>query len=79
VGKKYSFSGNFTLFSDEITRKSSRRGENSSMKVNKLTIPLGIANPERSSGGIFRELQRLSPGRYQPLHIRTLQRGMRKI
>jgi hypothetical protein len=24
-------------------------------------------------------LQRLSPGRYQPLHIRTLQRGMRKI
>jgi hypothetical protein len=38
-----------------------------------------IANPERSSGGIFRELQCLSPGRYQPLHIRTLQRGMRKI
>jgi hypothetical protein len=25
------------------------------------------------------ELQRRSPGRYQPLHIRTLQRGMRKI
>ncbi len=38
-----------------------------------------IANPERSSGDIFRELQRLSPGRYQPLQIRTLQRGMRKI
>jgi hypothetical protein len=38
-----------------------------------------IANPERSSGDIFRELQRLCPGRYQPLHIRTLQRGMRKI
>ena len=38
-----------------------------------------VANPERSSGDIFRELQRLSPGRYQPLHIRTLQRGMRKI
>ena len=38
-----------------------------------------IANPERSSGGIFRELQRLSPGRYQPLQIRTLQRGMRRI
>ncbi len=37
------------------------------------------ANPERSSGDIFRELQRLSPGRYQPLQIRTLQRGMRKI
>ena len=37
------------------------------------------ANPERSSGDIFRELQRLSPGRYQPLHIRTLQRGLRKI
>jgi len=38
-----------------------------------------VANPERSSGDIFRELQRLSPGRYQPLQIRTLQRGMRKI
>ena len=38
-----------------------------------------VANPERSSGDIFRELQRRSPGRYQPLHIRTLQCGMRKI
>jgi hypothetical protein len=38
-----------------------------------------VVNPERSSGDIFRELQRLSPGRYQPLQIRTLQRGMRKI
>jgi hypothetical protein len=38
-----------------------------------------VANPERSSGDIFRELQRRSPGRYQPLRIRTLQRGMRKI
>ncbi len=37
------------------------------------------ANPERSSGDIFRELQRRSPGRYHPLQIRTLQRGMRKI
>jgi hypothetical protein len=34
-----------------------------------------VANPERSSGDIFRELQRLSPGRYHPLQIRTLQRG----
>jgi hypothetical protein len=38
-----------------------------------------LANPERSSGDIFRELQCRSPGRYQPLQIRTLQRGMRKI
>jgi hypothetical protein len=38
-----------------------------------------VANPERSSGDIFRELQRRSPGRYQPLQIRTLQCGMRKI
>jgi hypothetical protein len=29
------------------------------------------ANPERRSGDIFRELQCRSPGRYQPLHIRT--------
>ena len=28
-----------------------------------------ITNPERSSGVIFRELQRRSPGRYQPLQI----------
>ena len=38
-----------------------------------------VVNPERSSGDIFRERQRRSPGRYQPLQIRTLQRGMRKI
>ena len=38
-----------------------------------------LSKPERSSGDIFRELQRLSPARYQPLQIRTLQRGMRKI
>jgi len=38
-----------------------------------------MANPERSSGDIFRERQRRSPGRYQPLQIRMLQRGMRKI
>ncbi len=37
------------------------------------------ANPERSSGDIFQKLQRRSPGRYQPLQIRTLQRGMQKI
>lgn len=37
------------------------------------------ANPSRSSGDIFRELQSLFPGRYQPQHIRSLQRGMRRI
>jgi site-specific recombinase XerD len=36
-------------------------------------------NPSRSSGDIFRELQSLFPGRYQPQHLRTLQRGMRHI
>jgi hypothetical protein len=38
-----------------------------------------LANSERSSGDIFGELQPRSPGRYQPVQIRTLQRGMRKI
>ncbi len=38
-----------------------------------------VANPERSSGDIFRELERRFPGRHQPLQIRTLQQGMRKI
>ena len=34
-----------------------------------------VANPQRSSGDIFRELQHRSPERYKPLQIRTLQRG----
>ncbi len=37
------------------------------------------ANPTRSSGDILRELQSLYPGRYERSHLRTLQRGMRKI
>ena len=37
------------------------------------------ANPTRSSGDILRELQSLFPGRYEGSHLRTLQRGMRKI
>jgi hypothetical protein len=37
------------------------------------------ANPTRSSGAIFGELQSQFPGRYQPGHLRTLQRGIRKI
>jgi hypothetical protein len=40
VRKRSSFSGYFTPFFAEIARKSSRRGENSSMIVNKLTILL---------------------------------------
>jgi hypothetical protein len=38
VGRRYSFSGYFTPFFDEIARKSSRSGEKSSMKGKKLTI-----------------------------------------
>ncbi|HET8845701.1 MAG TPA: tyrosine-type recombinase/integrase, partial [Ktedonobacteraceae bacterium] len=37
------------------------------------------ANPTRSSGDILRELQSQFPGRYEHLHLRTLQRGVRKI
>lgn len=37
------------------------------------------ANPTRSSGDILRELQSLFPGRYEFSHLRTLQRGIRKI
>ena len=37
------------------------------------------ANPTRSSGDILRTLQSLFPGRYEFSHLRTLQRGMRKI
>ncbi|EFH86194.1 integrase family protein [Ktedonobacter racemifer DSM 44963] len=38
-----------------------------------------IAHPERNCGEMFRELQCLFPERYQPFHLRTLQRGVRKI
>jgi hypothetical protein len=38
-----------------------------------------LAHPERNSGELFRELQRLFPERYQPSHLRTFQRGIRKI
>jgi hypothetical protein len=38
-----------------------------------------LANPTRSSGDLFRELQSLFPGRYESRHLRSLQRGMRKI
>ena len=37
------------------------------------------ANPTRSSGDMLRELQSLFPRRYERSHLRTLQRGMRKI
>src|SRR6266705_3403328 len=36
-------------------------------------------NPTCSGGDIFRELQSLFPGRYRPQHLRTLQRGLRRI
>ncbi|BCL83739.1 transposase family protein [Ktedonobacteria bacterium brp13] len=36
-------------------------------------------NPTRSSGDILRELQSLFPRRYERSHLRTLQRGIRKI
>jgi hypothetical protein len=37
------------------------------------------ADPTLTSGEIFRALQAQLPGRYSALHVRTLQRGMRKI
>ncbi|HET8842318.1 MAG TPA: transposase family protein, partial [Ktedonobacteraceae bacterium] len=37
------------------------------------------ANPTRSGGDILRELQSRFPGRYECSHLRTLQRGLRKI
>jgi site-specific recombinase XerD len=37
------------------------------------------AHPTRSSGDVLRELQCLFPGGYERSHLRTLQRGIRKI
>jgi len=36
-------------------------------------------DPTRSCRAMFEELRRLSPDHYQPSHLRTLQRGVRKI
>ncbi|GCE22195.1 tyrosine-type recombinase/integrase [Dictyobacter kobayashii] len=36
-------------------------------------------SPERNCGEMFRELQRLFPERFRPAHLRTLQRGVRKV
>ena len=38
-----------------------------------------MAHPERSGADILRQMQRREPGRYLPSHLRTLERGVRKI
>lgn len=38
-----------------------------------------LARPERTSSEVLRDLQHLFPDRYQSAHLRTLQRGLRKI
>ncbi|GCE22211.1 integrase catalytic domain-containing protein [Dictyobacter kobayashii] len=45
----------------------------------KLIASWVIAHPERACSEMFRELQCLFPERYQPFHLRTLQRGVHKI
>ncbi len=42
-------------------------------------LALVQADPSRSGGDLFRQLQCQFPGGYQPGHLRTLQRGLRKI
>jgi hypothetical protein len=38
-----------------------------------------VARPELTAAEIFRELERLYPGRYRPTQARTLQRGVQKL
>jgi len=38
-----------------------------------------LANPELTGVDIFHRLEQLSPGRYRPTQVRTLQRGLRKL
>ena len=38
-----------------------------------------LAKPDLTGVEIFRELQRLYPGRYRPTQVRTLQRGLGKL
>jgi hypothetical protein len=42
-------------------------------------LPRCLPILKRSSGDLFQEVQRQSPGRYQPSQLGTLQRGVRKI
>src|SRR5439155_20934251 len=38
-----------------------------------------LANPTLTAVEIFHQLEQLSPGRYRPTQVRTLQRGLSKI
>jgi hypothetical protein len=38
-----------------------------------------FANPELTGVDIFHKLEQLSPGRYRPTQVRTLQRGLSKL
>ncbi len=38
-----------------------------------------LANPELTGVDIFQKLEQLSPGRYRPSQVRTLQRGLSKV
>jgi hypothetical protein len=38
-----------------------------------------LANPELTGVDIFHKLEQISPGRYRPTQVRTLQRGLRKL
>ena len=38
-----------------------------------------LANPELTGVDIFQKLEQLSPGRYRPTQVRTLQRGLSKL
>lgn len=38
-----------------------------------------LANPELTGVDIFHKLEQLSPGRYRPTQVRTLQRGLGKL
>lgn len=38
-----------------------------------------LANPELTGGDIFHQLEQISPGRYRPTQVRTLQRGLSKL
>jgi hypothetical protein len=37
------------------------------------------ANPALTGVDIFHQLEQLSPGRYRPTQVRTLQRGLNKL
>ena len=55
------------------------RGKILSRECGRKSPAFLLARPELTAAEIFRELERLYPGRYRPTQARTLRRGVQKL